>query len=105
MNEEKKKNFKYVKTGLFAGIASSASIFSYPLEVLKIRFQVIENKKFTKKVITNMFREEGIKSFYKGLTQNLLHGFIGYGTVFFFYNIFYDKLNNFEKTKNYKTLN
>ncbi len=93
---------KHLYKGLFAGIASSTSILSYPLEVIKIRLQVIEssfnNNQFfqTKKIILNMYKHEGLKSFYKGFSQNILHGFIGYGSVFFFYNLIYNIKSNLQ---------
>jgi hypothetical protein len=90
------KNFrKAVKHGFLAGIASSSSIFSYPLEVLKIRSHVVEDKFFLKNIVVNMYKSEGVKSFYKGLFQNLLHGFLGYGIVFMTHEVLMNKLNFF----------
>jgi len=89
--------------GIFAGLASSTSIFSYPLEVLKIRSQVIENKSQFKNLIRKMYSEEGIRSFYKGLSQNLIHGFVGYGIVFFIFDVVNAKLT--EVNGKYNTLN
>jgi solute carrier family 25 phosphate transporter 23/24/25/41 len=91
--------------GIFAGLASSTSILSYPLEVLKIRSHVIENKSKSifKNLIRKMYNEEGIISFYKGLNQNLIHGFVGYGIVFFIFDVVNKKLteiNNKRTTLN-----
>lgn len=83
-----------LKKGILAGVSSMTAILSYPLEVVKIRYQVLENKNLTKNLIIRMFKEEGVQSFYKGLNQNLLVGFFGYGTVFFFYEYLYAKLNS-----------
>jgi hypothetical protein len=93
-----KKLSTILRHGLFAGLASSTSILSYPLEVLKIRSHVLEDKHFTKNLITRMYKEEGSRSFYKGLNQNLLHGFFGYGTVFFIYELVHDKLHKNDST-------
>lgn len=94
-NNTKKYFSSFLRHGLFAGIASSTSVISYPLEVLKIRSHVLENKQLTKNLIGKMYKEEGIKSFYKGMTQNLLHGFFGYGTVFIIYELVYQKLTKY----------
>jgi hypothetical protein len=99
MHRKKNKNLSviYFKQGLFAGIASSVSILTYPLEVLKIRYQVLESKLMTKNLIKKMYKEEGLRSFFRGVSQNMLHGFFGYGTVFYFYELFYYILNNYNK--------
>lgn len=93
-NSNSNSYIKYLKYGLFAGIAATTSILTYPLEVLKIRNQVIENKIKNKILMTNMIKEEGLRSFYKGLSQNLVVGFIGYGSVFFFHELFTNYLNH-----------
>jgi len=103
MNTKNNNNYViYMKSGLFAGIASMTSIISYPLEVLKIRNHVLENRKQTRHLIKKMIRIEGVRSFYKGMSQNVLIGIFGYGSVFFFYELLY---NNFNRYINIQILN
>ena len=54
-NNTKKYFSSFLRHGLFAGIASSTSVISYPLEVLKIRSHVLENKQLTKNLIGKMY--------------------------------------------------
>ena len=96
MNTKNNNNYViYMKSGLFAGIASITSIISYPLEVLKIRNHVLENKKQTRFLIKKMIRNEGVGSFYQGMSQNILIGIFGYGSVFFFYELLYYNFNKY----------
>ena len=92
MKTDDKSFISTLKHGLLAGIASSTSLLSYPLEVLKIRSHVLEEKKSSKNLIFSMYRKEGLRSFYKGAYQNILHGFFGYGTVFLVYELIQQKL-------------
>lgn len=74
-------------------IASSTSkmistcIF-YPLQVIRSRLQVIDNKSTlnTKHVITiDIYKKEGVRAFYKGLTANLLRVVPATCTTFLIY--------------------
>jgi hypothetical protein len=91
--EEKNTNpiphYLLIKKGIHAGIASIFSNFTYPLEFIKIRYHVIEDKNLKKGLILRIIRQEGIMALWKGVNQNVICGFFGYGLIFYFYEVFF----------------
>src|SRR5690606_3002323 len=79
------------KKGFYAALASMTSMLSYPLEVIKVRYQVLEQHVRFRGVFIKMLQQEGFRSFFKGFNQNVIIGLLGYGSVFGFFDIFYNK--------------
>ena len=61
---------------ILSGLAKvSAGSITYPYQVVRARLQMYDSGKIydgSKDVITKIWRQEGMKGFYKGLAPNLL---------------------------------
>ncbi|KOX79513.1 Mitochondrial 2-oxoglutarate/malate carrier protein [Melipona quadrifasciata] len=72
-SEEKKKPlpplFNFINAGL-SGMA--ATCFVHPMDVIKNRIQIQREKISVGKVITSIYRDEGILKFYSGLSAGLV---------------------------------
>ena len=79
-----------IRKGLFGGIASVSAIFTYPLEVIKVRLQVFEKNVNQTNLICKMIHAEGFRCLFKGLNLYLITGFIGYGSLIFNYNFLFN---------------
>ncbi|XP_026821863.1 mitochondrial folate transporter/carrier isoform X1 [Rhopalosiphum maidis] len=90
-----KSMFPHVKlehlvAGFSGGVAST--LILHPLDLLKIRFAVndgrnaIPNYAGLGNAVTTIFRQEGIKGLYKGVTPNVWGSGSAWGFYFLFYN-------------------
>ncbi|KAI4834835.1 mitochondrial carrier protein [Plasmodium brasilianum] len=68
----------------------TAIIFTYPLYTIKMRQQVQMKNYGFYNVLVNIFRFEGIKSYYTGINMHLLRNCLQNGTLFFIF----EYLNN-----------
>lgn len=75
MNDSKFK--RSVKNGFAGLIAHLSTGLFYPLELIKIRMQVNENKKiYIKEIINEIVNKEGIRGLYRGFYFSLFVGSI-----------------------------
>ena len=72
------------KTAVAGGIGgSSCWAFSYPIDVIKSRVQVSEKAKLTiGMAISDVYKSNGIRGFFNGLTPCLMRAFPGCGVLF-----------------------
>eukprot|EP01080_Neovahlkampfia_damariscottae_P011217 gene11217-4039_t len=92
-NQQKKKNFKNIfLSGSFAGFVSS--LFVTPFERLKILTQIQYTSTYKGPLSLGkmIFKEEGFKGIYRGITSNILRDTVGRGVYFSTYE--YLKSNN-----------
>jgi hypothetical protein len=89
--------FNNVIPGTAAGFAQT--IVGYPLDTIKVKY--INNKSTTTipKCIKNMYKDNGVKSFYQGIKSPLYAGLIYNATIFYSYNIFDKIIQSKKETK------
>lgn len=88
MSENKftlQNNVKPLIAGLTSGAAST--ILLYPLDLIKVRFQVTESgrKRGILRTLRQIVHYEGIQGLYQGLTPALMGSALSWGGYFFFY--------------------
>ncbi|VDN53265.1 unnamed protein product [Dracunculus medinensis] len=85
-------NFEHFIGGFAGGIAST--LVCHPLDLLKIRFSANEGKRCRPQysgyldAVKNIYRVEGLRGLYRGLSPNLTGAALSYGFYFQFYFLF-----------------
>lgn len=101
MTGEKKPNAMYsLLFGACAGICGQTS--SYPLDIVRRRMQTsgengCDNYETIRQTLRKVYTEEGLRSFYKGLSMNWIKGPLAVGISF----SSYDTIKHFLSTINY----
>ena len=82
--------FQHLISGTAAGFASTVAL--YPLEVVKTRMQVIENRQGAygslRSSLVTIFRMEGVRGLYRGLLPAVIASSGSWGGYFFLYEYF-----------------
>ncbi|KAK8751745.1 hypothetical protein OTU49_010094 [Cherax quadricarinatus] len=83
--------YEHLVAGVFGGVAST--LILHPLDLLKIRFAVSDGSSAAKPHYTGLtqamcqiFRHEGIRGLYRGVTPNVWGAGSAWGLYFLFYN-------------------
>jgi hypothetical protein len=80
-------NTQHFVAGISGGLGSTVAL--YPLELLKIRMQVIEGSTSPYRSLYGSFstvlRQEGFKGFYNGVTPAIIASAASWGGFFYFY--------------------
>jgi len=83
--------FEHAVGGISGGVVSTLVL--HPLDLIKIRFAVDDGKAVDRPSYTNLrhafksiYKQEGFKGFYKGVTPNVVGGGTSWGLYFLFYN-------------------
>ncbi|KAK2507360.1 hypothetical protein MC885_012706 [Smutsia gigantea] len=96
---KKKENLKNLLCGSGAGVISKT--LTYPLDLFKKRLQVggFEQARasFGQDCAKQVFQEEGLRGFFKGLSPSLLKAAISTGLVFFWYELFCNIFHHMKK--------
>jgi solute carrier family 25 folate transporter 32 len=85
-----KPNFQHLFAGSFAGM--SARFILQPLDLVKVRLQVQDGTRGTQEytglrnAFTTIYRTDGIKGFYRGMSANLAGAGVSWGAYFFMYS-------------------
>nr|ACO14711.1 Mitochondrial folate transporter/carrier [Caligus clemensi] len=96
---------EHLVAGFSGGVIST--LILHPLDLLKIRFAVDDGGKERLRpkysglghAVSSIFRHEGLRGFYKGVTPNIA----GAGTAWGLYFLFYNKIKSMEQKGNTKT--
>lgn len=89
INFIKQLKYEHLLAGVSGGLA--ATLILHPLDVIKIRFAVNDGKYERKyngiaNAFSTIYREEGFRGLYKGVTPNCWGAGMSWGLYFFFYN-------------------
>nr|XP_004039368.1 mitochondrial carrier protein, putative [Ichthyophthirius multifiliis]EGR34064.1 mitochondrial carrier protein, putative [Ichthyophthirius multifiliis] len=85
------KNLEIFIHGWSGAIAGAVStLMLYPMENLKTRLQTNKQNKSMYQIVKQVYKNEDIIGFYKGMTPMLIGNFISYGIYFFWYQFFKD---------------
>lgn len=83
--------YEHLVAGISGGIASTLAL--HPLDLLKVRLAVNDGLVVTRpqytgltNAVTTIFRQEGIRGFYRGVTPNCWGAGASWGLYFLFYN-------------------
>eukprot|EP00096_Caligus_rogercresseyi_P005487 TRINITY_DN2102_c0_g1_i1.p1 TRINITY_DN2102_c0_g1~~TRINITY_DN2102_c0_g1_i1.p1 ORF type:complete len:326 (+),score=61.94 TRINITY_DN2102_c0_g1_i1:393-1370(+) len=95
---------EHLVAGFSGGVIST--LLLHPLDLLKIRFAVDDGKARMRPkysglghAVSSIFKQEGLKGFYKGVTPNIA----GAGTAWGLYFLFYNKIKSMEQKGDTKT--
>ncbi|KAK9505150.1 hypothetical protein O3M35_009267 [Rhynocoris fuscipes] len=95
--------YEHLVAGITGGVAST--LILHPLDLIKIRFAVNDGRSPApqynglKNAITTIFRQEGVRGLYKGVTPNVW----GSGSAWGFYFLFYNSIKTWVQGGNSKT--
>jgi len=92
MSTLKSARVEHAVGGISGGVVSTLVL--HPLDLIKIRFAVDDGKKAADRPSYNslrhafksIYKQEGFKGFYKGVTPNVVGGGTSWGLYFLFYN-------------------
>ncbi|BES92365.1 Mitochondrial carrier protein [Nesidiocoris tenuis] len=95
--------YEHLVAGVTGGVAST--LILHPLDLIKIRFAVSDGRSSApqyhglRNAISTIFREEGLRGLYKGVTPNVW----GSGSAWGFYFLFYNSIKTWVQGGNSKT--
>ncbi|KAF6212756.1 hypothetical protein GE061_010464 [Apolygus lucorum] len=95
--------YEHLVAGVTGGVAST--LILHPLDLIKIRFAVSDGRSPTpqyhglRNAVSTIFREEGLRGLYKGVTPNVW----GSGSAWGFYFLFYNSIKTWVQGGNSKT--
>lgn len=78
------KNIIQIASGFIAGTVSS--VLTFPLQVIQVQQQVSKGKRSIIGTAQNIYKKQGIKGYYYGLSRGVLCYSIFYGTYFYTYD-------------------
>ncbi|XP_014260933.1 mitochondrial folate transporter/carrier [Cimex lectularius] len=95
--------YEHLVAGVTGGVTST--LILHPLDLIKIRFAVNDGRSAVpqynglKGAITTIFKQEGVRGLYKGVTPNVW----GSGSAWGFYFLFYNSIKTWVQGGNSKT--
>ncbi|XP_075585469.1 solute carrier family 25 member 32 isoform X2 [Dermatophagoides farinae] len=91
--------YEHLVAGISGGVASTLAL--HPLDLLKVRLAVNDGQVATRpqysgliNAVTTIFRQEGVRGFYRGVTPNCWGAGTSWGLYFLFYNAIKSHMSN-----------
>jgi solute carrier family 25 (mitochondrial folate transporter), member 32 len=81
-------------SGFLAGLVST--LLLHPMDVLKVKMQITETRPLLKQITTNIYRNQGLIGFYRGISPSMAGSCLSWGIYFYLYQSF---KNTFDTTK------